>query len=607
MVKATWQFETDHPRGGAASGAWSNQLTGAELSAETILAREAIQNSTDAELPGSKVRIDFTRYRLSPAERDRHAKILDFASGPLPRLAQLGLSPGNFYDLVQQGSNQPAGALLIQDFHTLGLGGRLHEGHEEDDRFRRLVFVLGAEGTPHETRGGSFGFGKTAYSGASNVRTVIYYSRFASTEATQDVSARLFVASFFRDHKVDGTNYTGRAWFGAVDENGEPWPFIDDDAHAMAEELGIPVRSSDATGTSVLVLGNDYDLDDLRKGIEDYWWPRILENNLEVHLMDGDEEVEPPNIRTRTDLRPYIHAYEMAVGRAQPQGDNERCTDMRTYPFQGKDVKLGKWAAVQIEEVLEQPADPEEDSEDTLSNAICLMRKPRMVVEYMAPSHNTIPIAAVYVADEAIDNALRFSEPPPHHKWDYRSDRLKNIADGANLVQGLLKRLRYQITVFQNTLIPAPPRPSLEPLNVLGRILADLLGGTKPSKPGPIPRHPDPFEINVEQSRHTSTSGTHIHGAFKLGLKADHAEEMLPVDVVITVSVLAEDNAQHDQLVSLQSLSLEGKAIDANPLRVNLLKDKHIHIEAQSDPINPEWQAELSIDVTAAATQPELT
>jgi len=435
------------------------------------------------------------------------------------------------------------------------------------------------------------------------IPTVIYYSRFAPTGDTEGASARLFVASFFRDHKVGDSSYTGRAWFGAVGEDGEPWPFIDEDADAMAQELGIPVRSSDTTGTSVLILGNNYDLNDIRGGIEDFWWPRILEENLEVHLMDGGKEVAPPNVRQRADLRPYIHAYEMAVGRAQPRGDRERCTDMKTLPFQGKEVKLGKWAAVQIEEVLEQSPDEEDDGEDIIANAICLMRKPRMVVEYMAPSHNTVPIAAVYVADEAIDNALRFSEPPPHHKWDYKSDRLKNIADGANLVYGLLRRLRYQVTLFQNTLIPIPPRPSLEPLNILGRMLADLLGGTKPSRPGPIPRHPDPFEINVEQSRHISSTGTRIHGAFKLGLKPDYIEETLLVDVVIAISVLAEDNAQHDQQVNLESLRLEGKLVELGCLRVKLLKDSPIHIEAQSDLINPEWQAELSIDVTAASIQ----
>ena len=485
MVDATWQFEKDHPRGGAASGAWSNQLTGAELSAETILAREAIQNSTDAELPRRKVRVDFKRYRLNPADRDKLAETLHLSAGPLARLAHLGLPAGNFYDLVQQGSNQPTGALLIQDFNTCGLGGRLYEGHEEGDRFRRLVFVLGAEGRLDEPRGGSFGFGKTAYSGASNVRTVIYYSRFAPAEETDGTSARLFVASFFRDHKADGGSYTGRAWFGAVGKDGDPWPFTDEDAHTMAEALNIPVRSPDATGTSVLILGNDYDLNDIRKGVEDFWWPRILEDNLEVHLIDGDEEVKPPNVRKRTDLKPYVHAYEMAVGRAQPQGEKERCTDMRTLSFQGRDVKLGKWAAVQVEEILDQ-SDDENDGEDTLVSAICLMRKPRMVVEYMSTSHNAIPIGAVYVADEEIDPVLRLSEPPPHHKWDYKSIRLQEPVNGASLVQGVLRRLRYGVTTFQNTLVPTPPRPSIEPLNVLGRMLADLLGGTKPSKPGPV-------------------------------------------------------------------------------------------------------------------------
>lgn len=124
-----------------------------------------------------------------------------------------------------------------------------------------------------------------------------------------------------------------------MNAEGEAWPLIDDDAHEMAEKLGIRPRQRNETGASILVLGSDVALNDLRKGIEEYWWPRLLDNDLEVSLYDGDREAAGPAIRSRPELRPYIHCYEMAVGRAQPDSGGERLRDLGAVNTQA----LGNW------------------------------------------------------------------------------------------------------------------------------------------------------------------------------------------------------------------------------------------------------------------------
>lgn len=203
--------------GGAASGAWSNPLSASELSKEHLLAREAIQNSTDAQAGNGKVRVSFTRRVLSPNQRQEISDLLELKSGPLGRLNKLGLQPGNLFDQVVSNADEPSDVLLIEDYATVGLGGRLREGETDDDRFRKLVLLLGLEGEFEERRGGSFGYGKSVYPGASDVRTVIYYSVFQPSDATEGVHARLFTASFFHTHSIDGTSFTGRAWFGIDD------------------------------------------------------------------------------------------------------------------------------------------------------------------------------------------------------------------------------------------------------------------------------------------------------------------------------------------------------------------------------------------------------
>ena len=72
---------------------------------------------------------------------------------------------------------------------------------------------------------------------------------------------------------------------------------------------------------------------------------------------------------------------------------------------------------------------------------------------------------------------------------------------------------------------------------------------------------------------------------------------------MVAISVLAEDNAQHDEEVKLQGMTLEGKSIPCGEIHIELRKDHFVRIEALSEAVNPEWQAELSIDVTRAPTR----
>ena len=593
-------------KGGAASGAWSNPLSASELPKEHVLAREAIQNSTDAQAGNDKVRVSFMRRVLTPDRRDEISKLLKLREGgPVERLEWLGLQPGNLFEQLRLDEDKPSDVLLIEDFATLGLGGRLDVGESDEERFRRLVLVLGLEGDfSDQARGGSFGYGKSVYPGASNVRTVIYYSVFEPSTETEGAYARLFVASFFHTHSIDGISYTGRAWFGVGD--GEVWPLVDDAAHEMAGRLGFAVRSPDETGASLMALGSDIDLADLRHGIETYWWPRLVDDDLEIRLFDGDDEMVGPRPRIRPDLRPYIHCYEMIVGRAKANTEGERTGSLgRSAGSERGDVTLGQWGACEIaSQEIEDATEEDEgaESRESLQNKVCVMRRPRMAVEYIdTPSQNGEAIVAVFVADEQADSYLRFSEPSSHDKWNHNNPRLAQIENGPRLVRVLLRRLKRQIGDFQKALAPPPPPIPTEPLSALQHLLSDLLGGRGRSKGSPPRRTDDPFVIEIHESRHETDEGSRIASRVALSLKPEALMDELSARAVMRAAVLADDNQASDEQIELAQVRVDGRDIvpSDDGMEVSLSKEASVVIEVMSYPIHPEWQAQISIEVSA--------
>ena len=375
----------------------------------------------------------------------------------------------------------------------------------------------------------------------------------------------------------------------------------------MAQKLGFTTRSPSETGASLMILGSDIDLDSLRDGIERYWWPRLLDDNLEIRLFDGDDEVKGPRPRIRPDLRPYIHCYEIIVGRTPANPEFERTGNLGDAEPGG--VALGQWAVTEI-----APLEPDEGLDDDdagpLQNKICLMRGPRMVVEYLDTSSKSgEAIAAVFVADSAADSYLRYSEPASHDKWNSNNPRLAQIANGRRLVRLLLRRLRGKIGEFQDTLAPPPPPIPTEPLSALERLLSDLLGGRGKSKASPPPRANDPFVINFHESRHETDEGSTISSRFALSLKPGASMNELPAIAVIRAAVLADDNQASDERIDLAQIKVNGSDADPSTDRIDvpLSKESPVVIEAVSIPIHSEWQAQISIEVSASKPTREQT
>lgn len=299
--KVDWTFQTTPPMGGATGEAFVNPLMGAGMKPAGVLAREAIQNSVDAGLPEEKVRVTFRRNHVVGPEKREFVSALMLTREFKEREGVLELQRDHCLSTLHDDS-VPLELVFVDDYNTHGLFGDPHDSHSH---FFRLLLALGDGSKSREGKstGGSYGYGKSVYSSSSRIRTIVAYSVFANPHVFDGVRSRLMGCGYFASHELGARRYTGRAWFG-VRRAGEAevvGPLEGSEADAMARRLGFEPRSPSEPGTSILIVDCAVTTEDLRKSVEDWWWPRILDDELglDVELFEDGERVSPPRPRSR--------------------------------------------------------------------------------------------------------------------------------------------------------------------------------------------------------------------------------------------------------------------------------------------------------------------
>lgn len=323
--------------GGATGSAFANTLSNTG-SPEEELAREVIQNSADAADRAGKPRVVFRIERLRGQARSRFAELLQLQTGIGPRLKALKLGQQNWL-------TDPSSPLVlthIDDYGTEGLHG---DPHKRESNFYKLLLSLGdVSKAGAGASGGSYGYGKSALSMNSRIRTLVAYSAFEK-DAT-GASARLMGCAYLPAHEHAGQDCTGRAWFGIRAPKGVD-PLADDEAHDLAEALGFEPRREQRYGTSILLIDSHINAPELIHSIEDWWWPRIEDNALDVEVRVGSD-VFHPKPRGRPDLLPFIDCYRLALGRSEPAGPHQRRENFNKV--EGKELGSGGLSILSAEQ-----------------------------------------------------------------------------------------------------------------------------------------------------------------------------------------------------------------------------------------------------------------
>ncbi len=346
------------------------------------------------------------------------------------------------------------------------------------------------------------------------------------------------------------------------------------------------------------------DLDRLRRAVETWWWPRILDDAVDVELFDGDARVPGPRPRGRPDLEPYLKCYMAATRNATD--------DVVTKSFNRvHQVEPGDLAITAVERAEGGDSDSAEAEESAnlnvpAPNRVALVRSPKMVVSYEPLGSERMPSAVgVFVAAQAADSVLKLSEPPAHNKWDPHSHRLARTPVGKDLVEAILKRCKKTIRDYQKELAPPRPKPK-ERLRWLDRVLGQALSSTGRSPVNPPVGELGDVRIHFPRLVAVPSNGAlRLEADLTLQLKEDVADDVVLVRVRPILYIQeGEHGHKGDHLPGVLSTVGAGviKSRDQESCELELTKGAVTSLSLVSDDYDRDWTVELA--VTAEPLQP---
>ena len=487
-----------------------------------LLAREGLQNSWDSAddrrrddptAPSFKATFRF----LSLTGKEKKAfveatklKILADRAEKLDPSKTVIQDPEVFATLDDP--NQPLKIMQLIETGTTGMSGPW-----EGSKSRMFLAMKSVSFTAKRSGlGGSYGLGKAGLIRASGIRAVFGYTAFQpDKQSSEDVTRRFLGMTYWSQHELEGTDYTG--WVSFADPDNEGRPLNDESADRMAEKLNIEVRDpqrADEIGSTFLVVDPTVKPIELARAIERNWWPALVDQNTQFDVTvcdyDGNEiAIRPKN---NTHLAPFISAYEHLTA------GNKTDQEFRVSHLQGKSVdttNLGPGEG-QINEpggicitwdmepgswTFPTPNDPTREHR----SLVALIRKPRMVVEYLEHGSRDQPyVRGVFLAHDAND-LLAATEPPLHDDWEDRGDE-PDVPPGAReLARYVKERIRGLIGDARNPLKPKVPEVERSSLSVISALMRKFLGGQGRGNP-PSPPPPPPRAIGITFEKRPSVA-----------------------------------------------------------------------------------------------------
>ncbi len=418
--------EPYQPTGSAAATGVLNQLGRPEAEPLEVLVREAVQNCWDAHRAGGigvTVEIGARTLRAEQVATLRERVLADAPQGlPLAPLLDEGLQ-----------------LLHFADFGTTGLGGPTRADAELTGVTDFVDFVRNVGQPPDkEFAGGSFGYGKAAFYLASRARTII-----VDSYCLPEDERRLIAYGLGEEYREGGIPYTGRHWWGVMDE-GVPEPLRGAEAARLAADLGLPERGPGDHGTTVAIvaphlhaasLDEDLDLpaaiDFIAECLLWNFWPKLTapagkQPEMSFRLcVDGVErELEDPRRHPR--LSAFTEAMDLLrdPGLAAP-GDPF---------FVRSELECRSPKKVVGTLALRQTATSAVSAEGPLTSGakatadgvhhVALMRNVELVVTYRRGPVLPVPqrgYAGVFRCAPELDDVFCQSEPPTHDSWNHQT------------------------------------------------------------------------------------------------------------------------------------------------------------------------------------------
>lgn len=471
--------------GNIAGEGFGNLLGRPTLGMIQTVIRESIQNSIDAARVGVGPSVLMRVRTLKPAElaalRDRVTTQLPSECDSRDRLSK---SLGKATLRVME----------ISDFSTTGLGGPLsadEPAHEESPDFVNFVRNVGAA-RDTDQGGGTYGYGKTVFYRMSRCSTILLDTMATDKGNKQRRFIGCHLGTAFDGEDTEGSKrrYTGRHWWGNRSSPDTIDPLLDEFAEVMAGQLGMPPRSGEDTGTTVMILDplfdsdNDHDVfDELAETLLWNFWPRMIHSTPGARRLRVSIEIEGKEwpLPAPEDFPPLDHFAEaLDVIHDSPAAAEEvwsrRPKAMLGHLAFSKGYRLERTG----------PATRNDPLTPKRSAHIALMRPVELVVRYLEGTpfpDERFEWAGVFVCsdEQEVEEAFARAEPPAHDDWLY-----ENLPRGRQktFVKVGLERLKRRAVDY------ASPRSSVDDddegpsLAKTATILGKMLGSGEGQSPG---------------------------------------------------------------------------------------------------------------------------
>ena len=495
---------------GDIDGAGAQRLLGTpHIDPAWVLVREMGQNSWDARGPSPS--IDFIlnlRLLTGPVVEILRRRIF---TGDPPRT---GLAELLRHDQIW--------ALEVSDRRTVGLGGPIRNDLAVDfgtrTDFIDLVFNVGAPRDVH-LGGGTYGFGKTISYVASNVGTILIWSR---CEGSSGLEHRLIGSAIGDGFDMDGLRFTGRHWWGnVIASESRVEPAVGDLAEELGEAIFATRFDSDDTGTSILILDPELGGDSSEKrvallveAVVRNLWPKLLAEQsgrprMNIIMQLNGTPIALPSIEQDPVLSG--HAQCLLAVRAAQSGSDIAALPLK-YPVNVEEIWLKR--PVKLLGHLGLTRYPCSSRTGFPSHAITFMRhQAELVVRYFERQELDVEgfqWAGVFKPVADVDDSFALAEPPAHDDWVPQAVQDKNKRSEVKVA---LIRIREAADRYLSPLKPSVGSSKAPPSAAhIGDMLADLLGGLEGPAPSTRVVPSSPVETSSWASAGASTSGTTVTG-----------------------------------------------------------------------------------------------
>ena len=352
-------------------------------------------------------------------------------------------------------------------------------------------------------------------------------------------------------------------------------------------------------GTSILIVDATVDLRDLMIGVEDWWWPRLIDHKLDVEVHDADGGVSVPRPRKNEQLKPFIEAFEVARGIAAPKSGMQKQSPLNRLG----DTALGVCGFVVAP--LNDQGNPIVRTDRC--NTVALIRAPLMVVAYKPCSEMAPVVVGAFMAADDIDLVLKKSEPPAHDRWDPDSANLRDVkGEGKGVVTAVMSRIKDHLKRFQRE--AAPPAPAKQKrLSILERALGSYFRpqGMGPKPPPEAVSSPLHLEFTTQPYAEASANGMlRLRSAFSVALDSKADDESVSLKLHVRCPVLEDEGQEGEDL----DLKIGVKGVEAIPdpkdsrvLRFVIVKGGKAAFTVESEDYDAAWTVRLRPEIDAEA------